>query len=91
MVSLKCGSSNIIVKDSGVASLGMESVKDTLQVSYWGFKVISKVTNNFDHKGSQLASIATRGIAGLIKSSVENIEANVRKVNVVNAAIIGCF
>lgn len=79
MVCPKCGSSNITVKDSGVASLGMEAVKGTLQVGYWGFKVISKVTNNFDHKGSQLASIATRGVAGLIKSGVESIKTNVRK------------
>lgn len=78
MVCPKCGSSNITIKDSGVASFGMEAVKGTLQAGYWGFKVVSHVTDNFGNPG-KLASFATRGVAGLIKAGAENIKTNVRK------------
>lgn len=78
MVCPKCGSSNITIKDSDVASLGMEAVKGTLQAGYWGFKVVSRFTENFGNPG-KLASLATRGVAGLIKYGAENIKTNVRK------------
>lgn len=51
MVCPKCGSSNITIKESGVVSFGMEAVKGTLQVGYWGFKVVSHVTDNFGNPG----------------------------------------
>lgn len=78
MVCPKCCSSNIMIKDSSVASFGMETVKWTLRVGYWGFKVVSHITDNFGSP-RKLASLATRGVAGLIKFGAENIKTNVRK------------
>lgn len=70
MICPKCGCTCIRVESASVASLGMGTIKGTLKASDWAFKVVSKLTENFGRSG-MLASMATRGVAGLINEGAE--------------------
>lgn len=78
MACPKCGCNNVKVKGAVVESLGMETIKGTLEVGYWGFKVASRVTENFGHPG-MLFSAVSRGVAGLIKEGADNVNTDVYK------------
>ena len=78
IVCPKCGSSNIIYKDAGIESFGMECVKGVAKAGYWGFKIISHATENFGHPG-KIASLASRAVAKAIDSGAEMIPTNVTK------------
>lgn len=78
MICPKCGYNCIKEKDARVISLGMETIKGTLKIGYWSFKIASSLTENFGHPG-KLASMVARGIGGAIDAGAENINTEVRK------------
>ena len=76
----KCGSSYITFKDAELESFGMATVKGVAEASYWGFKVVAKLTDNLGIPlASPIAGAITRGIANAIKSGAEAIPTTVRK------------